>query len=70
MSMVHQGLSPGVQDSDEPDLCPQVFWIFSKLREGFGSRLEEEVINDPLIPQSQGSDPFGKGEDRVEVESR
>ena len=68
--MVHQGLGPGVQDCNESNLCPQMFWIFSKLSEGFRSGLEKEVVNDLLIPQGQGSDPLRKSEDRVEVGSR
>jgi hypothetical protein len=46
-----------------------MFGIPSQLGERFGDSLEEKGVNDLLIPQGQGSEPFGKGKDHVEVGS-
>ena len=65
--MIHEVLAPGVQDTDTPDLCAEMFWVFSKLRKGLGDRTEEKVVEDLSVQGEQGVEFGGESEDHMEV---
>ena len=46
-------LSPGVEHTEETDLCTKVLWIGCDLQQGGGAGAEQEVVNDVLVLESQ-----------------
>jgi hypothetical protein len=66
--MVHEVLSPRVQDRDKPDLSSQVLWVRGKLGQSLGDGLEQDAVEDFLIPEDKGVQKIGDGEDNVEVQ--
>lgn len=65
--MIHQCLRPGVEDGGKPDLRAQVNGVLGQLDEGLRCGLEQEVVDDSLVSQSEGVEVFGQGEDQVEI---
>jgi hypothetical protein len=47
--MMKQVLTPGMEDSQESNLCSQVARIASYLLQGLGTGAEQEVIEDLLV---------------------
>ncbi len=70
MRMIHEILSPRVQDAYKPDLSTETLRVFRKLRQGFRYGLEQGSIEDFLIPEDEGVQQIGDGEDDVEVRYR
>ncbi len=66
----HEGLPPGVQDRREAKLGSQMLGIAGELFESFGHRLEEAVIEQPLMAVDHLVERMGQGEDEVEVRNR
>ena len=52
MWMVHEVLSPGMQDAYEADPCTET--VIAKLQERFGDRAKEKVVHNLLVSQNQG----------------
>ncbi len=67
MGMVHEILSPRVQDADKPDLGSQALWVLRKFCQGFRNGLEQDGVEDFLIPEDKRIEQIGDGEDDVEV---
>ena len=65
--MVGKVLSPGVKDSSEPKLCPQVFFIQRQLFKRFGHRLEEEGVHGSLVLENQPVQVVRQGEYDMEI---
>ena len=65
--MVHEVLSPRVQDRDKPDLRPQVFRVFRKFDQGFRNGLEQDAVENFLISEHKGIKVIGDGEDDVKI---
>ena len=63
--MVHEVLSPRVEDSDEAGLDPET--LFCKFRERLGGDLEKNVINDFPVSQGKRIELVRQREDDVEV---
>ena len=56
-----------MEDGSKPDLCAQVSGVLGQLDEGLGGGLEQEVVDDSLVSQSDGVEVFWQGEDDVEI---
>jgi hypothetical protein len=49
MGMIQEILSPGVDNSDEAEVCPETLWIPGQFQKGLGDRAKEEVIEDFVV---------------------
>ncbi len=54
MEVLDQGLSPGVQDGDDPEFAPEVPGIVAEGGERRRRCLEQQVVDDPRVPLGQG----------------
>ncbi len=68
--MLDQGLPPGVEDGDDPQLPAEMPGIVAEGRQRRRRRLEEQVVDRPRVPLCQGVERVGQGEDHVEVLDR
>jgi hypothetical protein len=67
VGMIPEVLAPGVQNTDTPDLCPEMFRILCELGEGLGDRMEEKIVQDLAVQGDQGIEFRGEGEDEMEI---
>jgi len=67
VSMVHEILSPSVQDTDKPELSAKMLGISRKFDKRLRNGSEQNVIKDPLIPQSKWIEFCRNGKDYMEV---
>jgi hypothetical protein len=67
VGMIHEVLAPGVENTDTPDLCAEMFRVVCELREGFGDRAEEKIVQDLAVHGDQGIEFRGEGEDHMEI---
>ena len=65
-----QVLPPTVEHCQEADPSAEVFPIGRNLQKSFGSRTEQQVINDSLILQCQWCQLLGQREDEVKIRCR
>jgi len=68
--MIHEVLSPGVQDADAPDLCTEMFRVVCEFRKCLGDGAEKKIVQDPAIHRYQGLEFRGEGEDHMEIRDR
>ncbi len=68
--VMYECLSPGMQDSEEADLGPQVLRVGSNRTQGIGGGSEEKVIDGWLVLICDCGDFLRKGEDNVKVRNR
>ncbi len=65
--MIHEVLAPGVENTDTPDLCAEMFRVLSKLHKGLGDRTEKKIVEDPTVHGDQGIEFGGDREDHMEI---
>ena len=65
--MIHEVLPPGVQNTDPPDLCTEMFRVLCELGKGLGDRTEKEIVQDLAVHGDQGIKFRGEGEDHMEI---
>lgn len=65
MGMIHEVLSPRMEDGNHADTDAQA--LLCKLHEGLRSCLEEDIVDCPLVSQGKGIERFGNGEDHMKV---
>ena len=65
--MLQQGLSPGVQDREETDLGAEVLGIRGDRAQGFGTGMEQDVVERLLVLVGDGRDRLGHGKDDMEI---
>jgi len=65
--MVHEVLSPSVQDADKPDLSTQVLWIPGKFKKSLRNATKQNVIKDLLVPQGKRIEFRRNGKNHMEV---
>src|SRR5206468_2941298 len=70
MRMKFELLAPGVQDTEEADLCPKVSRIARHFEEGFRTGTKQKIIEDLLVLQDQWRQPTGQGEHDMGVGRR
>ena len=68
--MVHEILSPRMQDGKETDLCPEVFGVGGDLHQSFRCGPKHQRIENPFVVQEQGSQDMRDCEDQVHVGHR
>jgi hypothetical protein len=47
--MVHEVLTPGMENADHPYLCAEMFWVLSEFRERLGGRVKKKIVQDLLV---------------------
>jgi len=67
MWMVHEVLSPGMENRYEADPCAEVLWIVGELHKSLRGRAEQEIVHDLLIHDAERIELRGDGKDHVEV---
>lgn len=65
--MVHEVLSPGVEHSEEADLCAEMFWVGGNGAKRLGGSTEEDVVDDFLVLKRDRGYGVGHSKDYVEV---
>src|SRR4051794_30529552 len=70
MWVVLEILSPGVEHTQETDLCAKMLRIGGDLQQGCGAGTEQEVVDDLLILQGQPRQLVWDGEDDMNVVDR
>src|SRR6266446_9521603 len=65
--MMEQILSPGVQDGEKADLCPQTFGIGSDGGQGRGRGSEQNAVDEIFVLVSNSRDLFGEREDDMKI---
>jgi hypothetical protein len=67
MRMVLEGLSPGMENGEKPDLGSKVLWIASYCLERFLGGLEQKIVDDSFIRHRQRRKLVRHGENDVEI---
>ena len=65
--VMHEILSPGVNDGGKADFGAEMFGVGGKSEKGLGCSLEEDVVNHLLILQSDGCQGIRYGEDDMVI---
>ena len=60
-------LAPGMQDTEEANLCAKVSGIASGFEKSRGTGVEQEIVNDLLVLQHQRGQATRQGEDHMEI---
>ena len=68
--MMLEGLSPGMQHAEQPNVGAQMLGVASDLKECGGTGAEEQVVEQPLVLQHQSRQIMRQREDDVEVGHR
>lgn len=63
MRVVHEVLSPGVEDADKADLSQAP----AQFKEGLFHSFKENIIDYLLVSQGKGIEHIGDGKDHMEV---
>jgi hypothetical protein len=67
MGMIHEILTPGVQNAGSPYLCAKMFLVMREFSECLGYGSKKKIVHDLLIPQYQWIQFRGDGKDDVEI---
>src|SRR5215472_3051675 len=67
MGVMFEFLIPGVEHTEETDFGAKMLGIASDLEEGFGTGLEQQMVQDFLVLQSERRQFMGQGEDNMDV---
>ena len=65
--MVHEVLTPGVQNANDPDPCAKMLRIIGEFHERPGHGLKQKIIHDLPVHGDQAIQFRGEGEDHMEV---
>jgi hypothetical protein len=63
-------LTPGVQYAEESDFCTEMLRIARDFEQGFRTGAKQEIVDNLLVLQDQGSQMPGKREDHMHVGRR
>ena len=67
VGMIHEILPPGMEDTDNPYACTEMFGVGCKFHERLGDRTEKKIVQDLAVHGDQGIEFRGEGEDHMEV---
>lgn len=70
MGMNRQLLPPGMQYSEEADLCSQPLLVSAKGQQGFGGGIKQQTVNQLLIEKAHGKDGLRQGENHMIIRHR
>ncbi len=65
--MIHEVLTPGMENTDHPHLGAEMFRVLGEFRERFGCRAKKQIVQGLLVHGNQGIQFGGEGEDHMEV---
>ena len=65
--MIHEVLSPGVQNTDTPYRCTEMFRVVCEFRESLRDRTEKKIVDDLAVHGDQGIEFRGDSEDHMEI---
>jgi hypothetical protein len=65
--MVHEVLTPGVENTDHSHDGAEMFWVACKFCECLGDRTEKKIVQDLAVHGDQGIEFRGESEDDMEV---
>ena len=65
--MIHEVLTPGMQNADNPYLCAEMFRIIGEFHERLGYGAKKKIVHDLSVHRYQGIQFRGDGEDHMEV---
>ena len=65
--MIHEVLTPGMENADHSDLCAEMFWVLGELREGLRGGAKKQIVQELRVHGDQGMQCGGEGEDHMEV---
>ena len=65
--MIHEVLTPGMQDANAPNLCAEMLRAICEFHERLGDRAKEKIVHDLLVHGYQRIQFRGDGEDHMEV---
>jgi hypothetical protein len=49
VGMVHEGLTPSMENTDHSYRCTEMFWVLCEFRECLGGRAKKQIVQDPLV---------------------
>jgi hypothetical protein len=67
MGMMFEFLIPGVEHTEEADFGAEMLGIASDFEEGFGTGLQQQMVQDFLVLQGERRQLMGQGEDNMAV---
>jgi hypothetical protein len=70
MGVMFEFLIPGVKHTEEADLGAEMLRIASDFEEGFGTGLQQQMIQNFLVLQGERRQLMGQGEDNMNVTGR
>ena len=47
--MIHEVLTPGMENADHPHLCAEMFRVLGEFRERLGCRVKKQIVQDLLV---------------------
>ena len=65
--MIHEVLSPSVQNADSPYPCAKIFRIIGEFHERLGDGAKEQIVHDLPVHRYQTIQFRGDGKDHMEV---
>ena len=65
--MIHEVLTPGMENADHPYLCAEMFRVIGEFRERLGCRAEKQIVQDLRVHGNQVIKFGGNGKDHMEV---
>ena len=54
MGMAPEVLTPGMENTDHPYLCPEMFRVLGEFQERFGCRVKKQIVQELLVHGDQG----------------
>jgi hypothetical protein len=49
VGMIHEVLTPGMENADNPYLCAEMFRVIGEFRERLGCRAKKQIVQDLLV---------------------
>jgi hypothetical protein len=70
MGMIHEVLSPGMQNTDNPYPCAKMFRIIGQFHKRLGDGTKKKIVHDLPVHRYQTIQFRGDGEDYMEILDR
>jgi hypothetical protein len=67
VGMIHEVLTPRMENTDHAYGCTEMFRVLGKFRECLGDRTEKKIVQDLAVHGDQGIKFRGEGEDDMEI---
>jgi hypothetical protein len=67
VGMIHEVLTPGVQNADAPYPCTEMFRVVCEFCENLGDGTEKKIVHDLPVHGYQGIEFRGEGKDHMEI---